>query len=333
MRAARALFLPACLALLLMAGATVPLPLFLERPSAPVNLGEHVEVGLEGAAPIDGDFLLPLVNFRRATVFWLAAGVVDDDTTVLPAWRVTGGLDDAVYFAEQRSLFADSADLAAAVAVEAAGFGVDRGAPEGVLVAGVLPGAPAEGVLQVGDVVTAVDGVTVRSVDDLLRALERAGATVQLDLRREGRSRRVDVQPGPVPGLEQQGLGVRPDVALPPVELPFPVEVDSGRVGGPSAGLMLALTIYDLASPEDVAGGRRIAGTGTIEADGTVGLVGGVALKVLTAARQGADLFLVPAAQRAEAQDGLPAGTDLEVVGVGSLADALAALGVADAGR
>lgn len=330
MRVARALFLPVCLVLLLTAAATVPLPLFVERPQTPVSLGGHVEVAVDGGGQLDGDFLLPLVNLRRATVFWLLAGLADRDMRLVPATRLTGGQQDADFFARQRSLFSETADLAAALALEAAGFEVDYGEPEGVLVAGILPGAPAEGALEVGDVVTAVDGVAVRSVDELLRVLARAGPSVQLDLLREGRALQVAVRTGTVPGLAQPGLGVRPDIAFPPIELPVPVEIDSGRVGGPSAGLMVALTVYDLASPDDVAGGRRIAGTGTIEPDGSVGPVGGVGLKVLAAHRDGADLFLVPSVQRDDALAGLPEGSTLEVVAVDSLAGALDALDVRD---
>lgn len=327
MRAARVLFLPVCLIILLGAAVTVPLPVFLERPGEPVSLPEHVAVPSAGAGGIDGDYLLPLVNLRRATVLRLAVGALDADTRLLMVAQVTGGVADDRYFAQQRTVFAATADLAAAIGLEAAGFPVEFGEPAGVAVAEVLPGAPAEGVLAPGDVLTAVDGEQVRTVSDLLRAIRAAeGASVQIDVLRGHEQQRVQLRPGQVPGLDQRGLGVRPRQAPLPVELPVPVEVDTGRVGGPSAGLMIALTVFDLASPDDLADGRRIAGTGTIEPGGAVGEIGGIGLKVLAADREGADVFLAPAGQSAEARAAVPEGSALQVVGVASFPDALAAL-------
>lgn len=326
-RAARVLFLPACLIILLAAVVAVPLPVFLERPGAPVNLADHVAVATAEPGGIAGDYLLPLVNLRRASVLRLAGGILDDDTRVVTVARVTRGVADDAYFDQQRAVFAATADLAAAIGLDAAGLPVEFGEPAGVAVAAVLPGAPADGVLEPGDILTAVDGEPVRTVRDLLLSIRVAdAATVRLDVMRGREQRRVLVRPGRVPGLDQRGLGVRPRDMPVSVELPVPVEVDTGRLGGPSAGLMIALTVYDLVSPDDLAAGRRIAGTGSLESDGTVGEIGGIALKVLAAHRAGADVFLAPAGQAAQARAAVPVGKDLEVVGVASFAAALAAL-------
>ncbi len=105
---------------------------------------------------------------------------------------------------------------------------------------------------------------------------------------------------------------------------PSRVTVDSSGVGGPSAGLLIALAVADLASPDDIAGGRLIAGTGALSDDGTVGAVGGVEDKVLAAQRAGADVFLVAAAQVEAAR---AVAGDMAVLGVEDLAGAVAALG------
>lgn len=106
------------------------------------------------------------------------------------------------------------------------------------------------------------------------------------------------------------------------------VELNLADVGGPSAGLLFSLGIVDKldgnGSGGDLTGGRSIAGTGTIDADGKVGAVGGVALKTQAAQRDGASVFLVPAAECADAQSELPEG--LRLIPVSSLTDAVNSL-------
>lgn len=98
-------------------------------------------------------------------------------------------------------------------------------------------------------------------------------------------------------------------------------------VGGPSAGLMFSLGIVDKLAGDgsggDLTGGRTIAGTGTIDADGTVGAVGGAALKTQAAKRDGASVFLVPKAECGQVQ---PAPDGLRLVPVTTLESAVQAL-------
>lgn len=106
------------------------------------------------------------------------------------------------------------------------------------------------------------------------------------------------------------------------------VKVDLGDVGGPSAGQMLALGIVDKLAGDgkggDLTGGLKIAGTGTIDRDGTVGAVGGVPLKTQAAARDGATVFLLPKDECTDAKVNTPA--TLRLVPVGTLAESVAAL-------
>ncbi len=107
-------------------------------------------------------------------------------------------------------------------------------------------------------------------------------------------------------------------------QLPYPVTVDQDEVGGASGGLLIGLAIYDRLSAVDLASGRRVAGTGTLAADGTVGRVGGVAAKAQAAASAGVDIFVAPTSQAGEARAIL--GDEVEVVGVDTFAEAVAAL-------
>lgn len=328
MRLLRVLFLPVSLLLLAAATLAVPLPVFMERPGSPVSLTDHVSVDApQAAGDIDGDFLLTLVNLRRATTAGVVVGLFDADTEFIFAQALTAGLDDAEYFEAQRDLFDETADMAAALALEAADFPVERSEASGALVVSVLPGAPADGVLRPGDVITSVEGEPIRGAGQLVEAIRQAdGPQVELGIRRDDERRQVRVAPGPVPQLDQDGLGVQVNDLPPEVDLPFPVEVDAGAIGGPSAGLMIALTVYDTVSDEDLAAGRRIAGTGAIDARGHVQPVGGVDLKVVAADRDGADVFVSPVEQVPDALAAVPGDSALEIVGVATFSEALDAL-------
>ena len=112
------------------------------------------------------------------------------------------------------------------------------------------------------------------------------------------------------------------------MELPFEIDIDTGRIGGPSAGLAFTLTLIDELSEGDLLGGRDVAVTGEIDIDGAVGAIGGLPQKVSAVKQIGVDHFLVPASQSAEslAQARLVAGDDVEIIEVATLDDALAAL-------
>ena len=128
-----------------------------------------------------------------------------------------------------------------------------------------------------------------------------------------------------VSSIGRPALGVALQSVDPKIDLPFAVKVNQGDIGGPSAGLMLALSVYDLASATDLARGRVIAGTGTIDLDGRVGEIGGIAEKVVGARRAGAVLFLAPATQAGDARKA--AGGRIRVVAVKTFQDAVDALG------
>lgn len=198
--------------------------------------------------------------------------------------------------------------------------------PEGAFVADVLQGSPAEGKLRAGDVVTAIDGNPVILLEDLESEAGRLkpGDPLRVEVLR-GRARRTLSFDAVEPSGDFTALGAElAQYNKPPVE----VSISSRDIGGPSAGLMYALSIYDRLVPDDITGGRKIAGTGTIENSrdriGVVGAVGSVELKVKGARRIGAGVFLVPEAEEAAAREA--AGDGMEVIGVSSLSEAIAEL-------
>jgi Lon-like protease len=189
----------------------------------------------------------------------------------------------------------------------------------------VASDAPASGKLLAADEILRVDDRPVHSIEEVQKAVakHRPGDRITLRVRRDKTELNVAVGTRPAgdePGRAQVGVVLRELFD----DLPVDVSIDTEGIGGPSAGLIFALSIIDKLTKEDLTGGRRIAGTGEILLDGRVGRIGGITEKLVAARRQGASVFLVPEGNCAEARQAVPAG--LRLVKVATLRDALAFL-------
>ncbi len=205
-------------------------------------------------------------------------------------------------------------------------------ASSGALVAGLLPGYPASEELAFGEVLVEIDGEEVVTTRDALRLInahepgEEMSFTVRttdgelrdgsliLAERPDDERTPEDESGGPFVGIE-----VRPAYAT-----PYDVDIDSGKVGGPSAGLAFTLAVIDLLTPGELTGGIEVAATGEVQDDGRIGIVGGVVQKTASVRDRGVELFLVPAGDFETAA--AAADDSVEVVAVETLDDALEAL-------
>ncbi|HVE27508.1 MAG TPA: PDZ domain-containing protein [Sporichthya sp.] len=193
-----------------------------------------------------------------------------------------------------------------------------------VVVAALTDGTPAFGKLQVADRILKIDGTPVtapQQVVDLVRK-HKPGEQVVFVVNRKGQKITQTLTTAPNPDdATIPFVGITPDVAY---DFPFTVKIELDDVGGPSAGMMFALGIIEQLTPDDITGGRHVAGTGTIDDDGTVGKIGGIQMKILGARKAGATVFLVPADNCREANANAPKG--IQLVKVATLADAVNAL-------
>lgn len=192
-------------------------------------------------------------------------------------------------------MFTDSEANATAAALRQLGLPIE------VAVGLITEGSAAEGVLEVGDTLREADGQAIDRPETLKRIVsEKApGDALELTIVRDGDERRVEVALGENPDDSDSAyLGVGMS-AQPAGDVN--VEYNVSGVGGPSAGLILSLAVVDKLSPGDLTGGRDIAGTGSIDGFGTVGAIGGITHKIAAAREKGADMFLVPADNCAEA--------------------------------
>lgn len=197
-----------------------------------------------------------------------------------------------------------------------------QGYPVQVTVASVTVGKPADGHLKVGDIITSVNSQPVLSSQDLVNDIQGkpAGTSLTFGYTRGGVAGQTTIVSAQGDGGHPQ-IGVGIDQKQPS---PVAVKIQLDNVGGPSAGLMFSLGIVDKLDPADLTGGRIIAGTGTIDDDGNVGPIGGIAQKMVGAYAAGARIFLAPADNCAEALQNQVKG--LTLVKVTSLDSALTAL-------
>ena len=269
--------------------------------------------------------------------------VAIDDQVTISDW-VRSEVDDAVELrtraevfgtrtaSEQRErnlqLMQASKDTAIIAALEH--LGVQAVIESGIGFNEVVEGGPSDGLLEVGDVIVAIDDELITDIESLLEALavREPGTDVVLQLENsdtgELRQQTVTLGVHPEEGREGGFIGIA-DVTVRAVDadLPFDLAIDSGSIGGPSAGLAFTLTLIDVLTPGELTGGNRVAVTGTISAAGQVGNVGGVAQKAAAAEAEGVAMFIVPI-DSVEAAESTT--DDLAIVGVETLDDALAAL-------
>ena len=208
---------------------------------------------------------------------------------------------------------------ATAAALVALGYDVEQH----VVVAGIEKGSPAAGRVSANDRITAADGKKIESVQQLRDAVQaQHGGPVTLTVERGGATRDVSITPEKDPQSGSWILGVSAGEQY--GTLPVRVDFQLADIGGPSAGQMFALGIIDKLTPGYLNGGKRVAGTGTIDAQGDVGAIGGIRQKMYAARDAGATVFLAPRSNCDEVTGHVPAG--LHVYAVKTLSDSMKVL-------
>jgi PDZ domain-containing protein len=325
--------------------SAVPAPYVIEQPGPVFNVlgtteGEDKDVPLievHDAKTYDTGGTLDMLTVQLVGNPQRSPGWLD----IVSAWfdpsRAVVPMD--LYFppgvtTEQRdeqnaTLMVDSQQDSVAAALRELGYEV----PEHVVVAQIAEGAPAQGVLRLDDEIVAVDGAPVTGLDSLRGAIAENGTEtpVTLDIVRGGSPATVQITPTTATasdGTTSTVIGIGTKVTY---DLPVDITIQLDNVGGPSAGMMFALGMIDLLTPGELNGGKDVAGTGTIDADGNVGAIGGIRQKLFGAKDAGAEWFLAPESNCDEVSGHIPDG--LQVFAVKTLDDSLAALKViADGG-
>lgn len=299
--------------LLTLTAVVLPSPYIIESPGPTFNTigefeGEPV-ISVSGAEtyPTDGNLDLTTVYVSGPPTGWttfldvVRSGITPVEAVIPQELVYPSGTTSDEVTAENTEAMATSQSWAVAAALE--NLGIDY--RQTLFVAGFTEESRAAGLLEPKDQLVTADGVEVTGLEGLKGRLNASGGEdVELGIVRGGEELEIEV---PVyPGAEGEWLmGVYLDSDF---EFPLDVSVTLENVGGPSAGMMFALGIIDELTPGALAGGRHIAGTGTIDPDGTVGEIGGIVQKVSGAADSGAEVFLAPEGNCAELAGRTPDG-------------------------
>lgn len=326
------------LLVLVVVGTTVQVPFVALGPGPTVNtLGtidlDHREVPVVEIAgspthPTDGNLNLTTVSVSDGLSLFQAIGMwlsgtysVQPRETVYPPSQTTEETQQ-----QNVQQMSDSENNATAAALRY----LHR--PTELVAEIVAPDGPAAAVLKPGDVIVSVDGTAVSTTEELQKAVRahKPGDEIRFEIRRDGATQAVAITSAARPGessVAYVGLTTEVRSADPGLRITYNV----GDIGGPSAGLMLTLSVIDQLEPGSLTHGKFIAGTGTIDESGDVGPIGGITHKTRAARDAGATVFLVPDENCAEASSDAPDG--LELVKVSTMTSAVDALGAIGDGR
>lgn len=300
----------------------VELPYLAFSPGPVSDAPDSVVVDGVDTYPPDGELLMLTVVSQGVNIFEALIVGVDPSLDLVRRQAVRReGETDEQYRNRVLQQMDDSNFRSIAVALDYLGYQL---VPFEVVVNDLVEGVPAASVLELGDTIEAIDHVPITSVAEIRTRIDGLdpGDSVDLTIMRGGVESDVTVRLAErtdEPGVPM--IGFVPGELLEP---PFPIEISAGDVGGPSAGLMHTLAIIDLLTEGELTKGNVIAGTGTIQLDGSVGNIGGVRQKVVAAQAAGARYMLVP---EGNYESALTADHDsIEIVPVATLKDAIAFL-------
>ncbi|MGG4180830.1 SepM family pheromone-processing serine protease [Virgibacillus pantothenticus] len=310
--------------------AIFQLPYYIYKPGSADALNPIVEV--EDGYSSKGDMHLVTVSGAQATPMQFLLAKILPHHDVLPIDEVfPEGITDDEYMHVQLQMMENSQEASTVVAYQAADkqISIDY---NGVYVAMVVENMPAEGKLEMGDRIIRVDDNKITQADDLLDYIQtkRAGDTISVEFVRDDETMTESITLKELKDLDNKpGIGIQL-VTDRAVSVDPEVKFSSGQIGGPSAGLMFSLEIYDQLTKEDITKGYEIAGTGEIDYDGNVYRIGGIDKKVVAADKEGVDIFFAPNEQGKKGSNYQVAletakeiETDMKIVPVDTFEDAI----------
>jgi PDZ domain-containing protein len=303
-----------------MVASFVQLPYYTIAPGDALDVNRLVTVHGARRYPPKGAVMLLFIRERSRVNAWRwIQAALDPEIDLVKQRQFAGDADPAEVDAQAVADMTISQNSAKYVALRRLGYKV--GVVQRVSVLAVIAGRPAAGVLRPGDTIVGIDGTSVSTPAELMKVMSahHRGERVSIRYLRGGRQSVASIR---VAG-DKGGHPVIGVYLSRPFKFPLDVRIDTSDIGGPSAGLAMTLSILDELTPGELTGAKRVAVTGQIDTDGRVLPVGGVGQKAVAARHRGAQLFLVPMGEVAEARG--RAGS-MPVVGVRNLDDALRAL-------
>ncbi|MFI8706384.1 SepM family pheromone-processing serine protease [Bacillus sp. NPDC077411] len=272
----------------------VPLPYYITKPGMAEKLEPYVKV--EGGNKEKGDFMLVTVSMGRANVVnFLSAKFNKYEEIFKKEEILRKGESDEEYQFRQVYAMKESQDAAIYNAYKRANAPVTF-ENQGVLVVGIANDMPAAEKLKLGDRILAVDGQSLQTAEQFIAYMKtkKQNDKVSVKYVHENKEKEEKFVLKPIPeDKSRAGIGVS-IITDKKLTVSPNVKIDAHKIGGPSAGLMFTLEIYNQLVKEDITKGHEIAGTGTINEKGEVGPIGGISQKVVAAHNAGAEVFFAP---------------------------------------
>lgn len=301
----------------------VPVPIFYAYLPGPVrDMEKLVDVGSAESFSSEGSLLLTTVSVDPEVTFaeMIQSGF-DDSRAVVMKEDVTGGRSLDELIEQQRVEMNESKRFAQEVALAALGLAEPTG--DGARVIETIDRYPAAGVLREDDLIVSVENQHVETTCEVGRAIDghEVGETVEVGVERNGEFRTFSLETVEDPSNPGSAIiGVFMEDVNRSFDPGIDVTFETGKIGGPSGGLMMTLALYDQLTPDDLTGGLKVAGTGTIACDGGVGPIGGIEQKVAGAEEAGAEIFLAPSGNAEAARR---VAGEIEIVSVRNFDQAL----------
>ncbi|MCA1027666.1 SepM family pheromone-processing serine protease [Cytobacillus kochii] len=281
------------LALLVLVTSFIQLPYYVSKPGMAKELEPIIEV--ENGDSATGSFMLTTIRMGKANIYTYLWAKWQKYQHIYPIEDIRRDDEtDREYQLRQLYLMDNSKQSAIEVAYQHAGLDVNYNY-QGVYVLNIMEGMPAEGKLEASDMVTKVDGKSFQSSEQFIDMVssKSEGDSISLTFERNGEQRETDIELEKIAATGKAGVGITlvddKEISVDPE-----VAIDTSEIGGPSAGFMFSLEIYNQLVEGDLTKGYEIAGTGTISPDGTVGRIGGIDQKIVAADNAGADIFFAP---------------------------------------
>jgi Lon-like protease len=323
---------------LAVAAMTIPVPYVVESPGPAINtIGK---VNGQPVISVSGHESFPAkAGSLDLTTVHVTGGLPDSQINIFDALRAWVSPSDTLYPAEliyapgisqeavnseNSQAMTSSQENATAAALTALNIDFKTA----LAVASIPDDGASAGILKPDDVLLTVGGKPVTDLTSIQDVLAQGkGAPVAVDVLRSGAKKSVSITPrAGKDGKYLLGITLQDTFTF-----PFQVSISLSNIGGPSAGMMFALGIMDTLTAGDLTGGKHFAGTGTIDPDGNVGAIGGIAQKMIGAHDNGANYFLAPAANCSDVIGHIPKG--LQVIKVGTLKDAYDAVSLIGSGK
>ena len=307
----------------------IPTEYYFMSPGPPYQW--DIEYGDVENYSFDGNLFQLTVRRDEANAFIYGWSMINDSYDLYPREVI---LPDGVTPKELSEIsiqnMRTSENVAIAVALRNIGYDIESKG-DGVSVVGILDDSPVQNKLQKGDLLNFINETKISSASEFISTLRTytIGETISIGLQREieGSLEQLYIETTLIEHVEYTGepmVGFLATTVNERFDFPFEIDIKTGNVGGPSAGLMMALNVYNNLIPEDITNSMIVAGTGTIEIDGSVGPVGGIKQKVIAAKRAGAELILVPNANYEEAK--IFETEETSIVAVDSFTEALSVI-------